>query len=90
MIFTFESRSPRYIWNASESVPIGLYRVQTVERLTVTDLVAVRPPELLAGFVDSNGYLPLGVPMLQRALALPGQTVCRTGLTITIDGINMG
>ena len=28
--------------------------------------------------------------MLKRVLALPGQTVCRTGSTITVDGIAMG
>ena len=28
--------------------------------------------------------------MLKRVLALPGQTVCRTGSTITVDGIEMG
>jgi conjugative transfer signal peptidase TraF len=82
--------SPRYIWNASESVPPGLYRVQPIGRLTVTDLVAIRPPAPLASFLDLNGYLPIGVPMLKRILALPGQTVCRTGHTITVDNIEMG
>jgi conjugative transfer signal peptidase TraF len=28
--------------------------------------------------------------MLKRVLALPGQTVCRNGLTIAIDGIDVG
>ena len=28
--------------------------------------------------------------MLKRVLALPGQTVCRNGTTITVDGIEMG
>jgi conjugative transfer signal peptidase TraF len=82
--------SPSYIWNASESVPIGLYRLQPVERLSVTDLVAIRPPEPLGTFLDFNGYLPTGVPMLKRILALPGQTVCRTGLTVTVDEIEVG
>ncbi|WP_247411631.1 S26 family signal peptidase, partial [Bradyrhizobium sp. 23] len=53
-------------------------------------LVAVRPPEPLASFLDLNGYLPLGIPMLKRVLALPGHTVCRRELTILVDGIEMG
>jgi len=81
---------PCYIWNASESVPIGLYRFQPIEQLTVTDLVAIRPPGPLAHFLDLNGYLPLGVPMLKRVLALPGQTVCRTGSTIAVDNVEAG
>jgi type IV secretory pathway protease TraF len=28
--------------------------------------------------------------MLKRVLALPGQTVCRTGVTITVDSLEMG
>lgn len=85
-----EDGLPSYVWNASESVPIGLYRLQPVTRLGVTDLVAIRPPEPLGTSLDLNGYLPLGVPMLKRVLALPGQTVCRTGATITVDDIAMG
>jgi type IV secretory pathway protease TraF len=43
--------------------------------------VAIRPPAPLATFLDLNGYLPIGVPMLKRILAVPEQTVCRTGLS---------
>src|SRR6201988_4063535 len=85
-----ENGTPSYIWNASESVPTGLFRLQPDERVSVTDLVAIRPPEPLETFLDFNGYLPIGVPMLKRILALPGQTVCRTGITIAVDGIDVG
>ena len=85
-----ERASPRYIWNASDSVPIGLYRLRPTERLAVADLVAIRPPKPLAHFLDLNGYLPAGVPVLKRVLALPGQTVCRTGPTIAVDNVEMG
>jgi conjugative transfer signal peptidase TraF len=90
LLFTIGDRPPSYIWNASPSVPIGLYRLQPAEHLAVTELVAIQPPEPLASFLDLNGYLPFGVPMLKRVLALPGQTVCRTGLTISVDRIEMG
>jgi len=82
--------TPLYIWNASESVPLGLYRLQPSYNLFVTELVAVQPPEPLATFLDLNGYLPAGAPMLKRVLAIPGQTVCRSGLTLSVDGIVMG
>lgn len=90
VLATIGEAPPSYIWNVSESVPVGLYHLQPLEQLTVTGLVAIRPPEPLASFLDWNGYLPIGVPMLKRILALPGQTVCRSGLTITVDGIEMG
>lgn len=90
VISTMGAATPSYIWNASTSVPIGLYRLQPADRLVVTELVAVQPPEPLASFLDLNGYLPIGVPMLKRVLALPGQTVCRKGLLISVDAIEMG
>ena len=90
LLSTAGGATPLYIWNASNSVPIGLYRVQPATRLAVTELVAVQPPDLLVAFLDLNGYLPIRVPMLKRVLALPGQTVCRNGLTIAVDGIEVG
>lgn len=73
---------PLYIWNASASVPIGLYRLRPADQFQVTELVAVQPREPLATFLDLNGYLPVGVPMLKRILALPG-------LTISVDDVAM-
>jgi conjugative transfer signal peptidase TraF len=90
LLSTLGGATPHYIWNASMSVPIGLYRVQPATALAVTELVAIKPPDLLAAFLGLNGYLPIGVPMLKRVLALPGQTVCRNGLKIAVDGIDVG
>jgi len=81
---------PRLVWNASESVPMGLYGVQPARRLIVTDLVVAFPPEPLATFLADGGYLPRGVPLIKRVLALPEQMVCRNDFTITVDGIEMG
>jgi conjugative transfer signal peptidase TraF len=81
---------PKLIWNASASVPIGLYGVHPPGVLRIGELVLVRPPEALAVFLGKRGYLAMGVPLLKHVLALPGQTVCRTGLTITVDGMAMG
>jgi conjugative transfer signal peptidase TraF len=80
---------PKFIWNASASVPIGLYRVMPEDRLGVADLVAVTPPEPIATFLATRNYLPRGVPLLKHVLGLPGQTVCRIRLDILIDGIVM-
>ena len=81
---------PLLLWNASASVPLGLYVLQPTDTPYVTELVAVTPPEPLATFLADGDYLPRGVPMLKRVLALPGQTVCREGLTVLIDATAMG
>ena len=77
---------PRLIWNASPSVPIGFYRVRTGDSVPRGALAVVKPPPDIARFLAEGGYLPLGLPLLKRVAALPGQTVCRTGDTISIDG----
>ena len=41
---------PIYIWNSSESVPLGLYRLHPASHRYVTELVAVQPPEPLATY----------------------------------------
>lgn len=82
--------APRLVWNASASVPVGLYEIGPATSLEVTDLVAVNAPEPLAAFLADRGYLPRGVPLLKRVAALPGQRVCRTGLAITVDGVPIG
>ena len=82
--------APRLLWNASASVPIGLYAVRPTGDLHVGELLVVMPPEPLAIFLDERRYLPRGVPLLKRVLALPGQTVCRTDGVITVDGVAMG
>ena len=89
-VSAFVHPAPKLIWNASASVPIGLYRVRPAVDLHVTELVVVRPSSPLANFLDERGYLPKSVPLLKHILALPGQTVCRTGHTITIDAAAMG
>ncbi|MDK1494275.1 S26 family signal peptidase [Sinorhizobium sp. 7-81] len=72
----------KLIWNASASAPIGLYRIEPVDQLNVTDLAVVWPPHELAVFLDQRGYLPKGVPLLKRVLAIAGTKVCRTGKAI--------
>ncbi|TIX93093.1 S26 family signal peptidase [Rhizobium sp. P44RR-XXIV] len=82
--------STLFIWNASASVPIGLYRVTSERRFSVADLVAMMPPAPLADFMVQHGYIARGVPLLKRIAALPGQQVCRIGSAVTVDGTPLG
>ena len=78
---------PRLLWNASASVPIGFYVIHPAGRLTVGELLAVRPPAPLAQFMAARRYLAFGVPLIKHVAALPGEIVCRSGFTITVNGI---
>lgn len=80
----------RFLWNASASVPVGLYRIVPGDHVGVTDLAVVMPPRELAGFLDARGYLPRGLPLIKRVLALGGTEVCRTGAEILAYGMAYG
>ncbi len=82
--------APMLIWNASAGVPIGLYAVRPASVLHVNELLVVIPPEPLATFLEERRYLRKGVLLLKHVLALPGQTVCRSDRTVTVDGVAMG
>lgn len=77
---------PRLIWNASASVPVGLYYASPAGRLEVGELVAVTPHKALADFLAMREYLPRDVPLIKHVLALPGTGVCRKGATVFVDG----
>jgi type IV secretory pathway protease TraF len=47
---------PRLLWNASASVPIGLYSVEPINKLAVTNLVVAMPPNPFATFFAERGY----------------------------------
>lgn len=80
----------KLIWNASASVPAGLYWLRPPSDLSVGDLVVVTAPVALADFLSQRGYLPAGMPLLKHVAALPGQEVCRGGLGIIVDGVVLG
>ena len=82
----FVRQSPTLVWNASDSVPVGLYRVHSTGQVAIHDLVAILPPPSLARVLSEGGYLPRGVPMLKHVAALGGQIVCRRGLVVTVEG----
>jgi len=77
---------PRVIWNASASVPLGLYAATPAEAIAHGDLVLVRPPETLAALLAERGYVARGVPLLKHVAALPPQVVCAEVHAIMVDG----
>lgn len=86
----FVHPAPRLIWNATASTPVGFYTLHPVERLHALELVVVRLPEPIASFLADGDFLPKSVPLLKHVMALPGQTVCRTGDTVTVDAVVVG
>lgn len=76
---------PALVWNASASVPVGLY-------LSVSgtpqrgDFVLVRTPERLEKLATERGYLPAGVPLVKRVAAMEGDHVCAHESTVSING----
>jgi conjugative transfer signal peptidase TraF len=87
VIPAFLRPAPRLVWNASASVPIGLYSSRPPTNVQCGDLVAAHAPASIAALMAERGYLPLRVPMLKHVAAMAGQRVCRVGLHVSIDGL---
>ena len=85
----FADTRPVLIWNASPSVPVGLYAVGAHADLSVGDLVLVKPPEPLARLLEKRWILPDGAALLKPVAALPGQRICRNGDSVTVDGVTL-
>jgi len=78
--------APHLIWNASPSVPIGLYRLSPGTAPRRGDLVVVHLPEPARGLAAVRHYLPAGVPLMKRAAALAGDRVCALNASLSING----
>lgn len=78
--------SPILLWNTTSSAPVGLYLVRKPGAPRVGQLVAARPPDRWAAWMDLRGYLPRGVPLVKTIEAVSGQLVCRHEDEVTVDG----
>ena len=80
----------RMVFNASDSLPRGWYRIDRVESasaLRVGSIVLARAPDDVAAFAARRGYLPQGVPLLKRIGAVAPQSVCVRQQMVRIDGV---
>ena len=78
--------APRLLLNTTASVPVGLYYLSPPGPARHGELVVVRPNPALAAFLDEGGWLPRGVPLIKPVGAVAGQSVCRLGRDLFIDG----
>jgi conjugative transfer signal peptidase TraF len=75
---------PRLIWNASASVPIGLYFVSAAE-FTHGELVLAAPPESVRALAAERKYLPLKVLLAKRIAGISGDKICAAQDAISIN-----
>ncbi|VTU37712.1 conjugal transfer pilin processing protease TraF [Variovorax sp. PBS-H4] len=78
------------VYNPSDSVPRGWYRIDRMENLAslhVGSIVLARLPADVAAFAGQRGYLPRGVPILKRIGALAPQSACVREQVVRIDGV---
>ena len=86
---------PRLIYNPSDSVPVGWYRVDPLDHrpvslprpLSVDSIVLTTLPPDAAALAAQRGYLPARVPLLKRVGAIAPQHVCIFDALVWIDGV---
>ena len=78
--------TPRFVWNASGSAPIGLYWVRPGADLEPGDMVVAQLPQGVRQMAARRRYLPLNVPLVKRVVAVAGDAVCALGKDIFLNG----
>ena len=86
---------PRLIYNPSDSVAVGWYRIDPFDPRTaslprpvsVDSIVLVPLPTTAAALAAQRGYLPVRVPLLKRVGAVAPQHVCVFDALVWIDGV---
>jgi conjugative transfer signal peptidase TraF len=78
--------APRIVYNPSDSVPRGWYRIDPPNALHVDDIVLARLPAEAAALAARRGYLPRRIPLLKRIGAMAPQHVCVEDHIVRIDG----
>ncbi len=92
---SFVQPLPRLIYNPSDSVPVGWYRIEPLQRrtgsllppLSVGSIVLARLPADATALAARRGYLPAHIPLLKRVGAVAPQHVCIAGGQVRIDGV---
>ena len=78
---------PRLVYNPSDSVPIGWYRIGSSDALHVGAIVLTTLPPDVAALTAQRRYLPARVPLLKRVGAVAPQHVCVFDALVWIDGV---
>ena len=75
------------VYNPSDSVPRGWYRIVPADALQVDSIVLARLPAPAAALAAQRDYLPAGIPLLKRIGAMAPQRVCMDGTSVRIDDV---
>ncbi|TWB46630.1 S26 family signal peptidase [Nitrospirillum viridazoti] len=88
LVLATPGRRPVLVWNATASVPLGLYRLRPLADGGPAPgaYLLVRPDAAQARLYADRGYLPLGVPLLKPVAAVAGQQVCGRAGWMLVDG----
>ena len=78
--------TPRLVWNASASAPVGLYRVAPGVPLSRGDMVIARMPRSVEQLAAERRYVPRGVPLVKRVAGISGDIVCAQNRDISLNG----
>lgn len=82
---TADDLRPLLVWNATASVPTGLYHIVDGEPHRGS-LVVIRLPEPFRKLAHLRGYVPASVIVIKPIAALRGDTLCRQGNAVSING----
>ena len=84
---SFVHPRPCLIYNPSDSISVGWYRIAPPDAPRVGSIVLTMLPPDAAALAAQRGYLPARVPLLKRVGAVAPQEVCVASGIVRIDGV---
>lgn len=83
---SFNTFSPRLIYNPSPSAPLGFYLIDRKTSLKTGDRVAAFAPEWARELADKRGYLPSDLPVIKQVWARAGDEICTENRVLSAPG----
>ncbi|MFC7293012.1 S26 family signal peptidase [Hirschia litorea] len=84
-LFWPEPVTKKFIFNRTNSAPIGLYWVLQ-EPIAKSNWIVVSAKSEAAKYAYRQGFIGPGWPMIKKVAALYGDEVCRQGMQVFING----
>lgn len=79
----------KLVYNGSESSRVGFYWIDKVAP-QLGDFVLIKAPKNVRELIKIRHYLPAGVPLIKRIVAVAGDEICRHGANILVNGSGLG
>jgi len=90
VLITLNTKGPLLIYNATNSLPIGLYLVDKEEIYEIDDIILIKPEKQVKKLIENRNLLPKDGYLMKPIAALSGDFVCAKKNQLWINNMHFG